>query len=64
MQVVAAVSHSAADADATAHDKASDATAAQAALEEACDEAQRLAVRASTLLAQLAHERQSKRVQN
>jgi hypothetical protein len=61
-QVVAGASQSAAAAESVVHGKARAAAAAQDALEAAGDEAQRLAVRASTLIAQLAHERQSKKV--
>jgi hypothetical protein len=59
---VASASQSAAGVGSTVHGKAEAAAAAQAALEGAGDEARRLAVRTSTLVAQLAHERQSKKV--
>ena len=59
---MASASQSAACVGATARGKAQAAAGAQAALEGAGDEARRLAVRTSTLVAQLAHERQSKKV--
>jgi hypothetical protein len=61
---VASASQSAACVGATARGKAGAAAAARAALEGAGDEARRLAVRTSTLVAQLAHERQSKKVRS
>ncbi len=61
-QVVASATHTAQGLDDTAHTKATASRGAAAALEEAGDETQRLAVRCSALLAALAHERDSKKV--
>lgn len=61
-QVVASATVSARRLEATAELKAPAVSSVAAALDDASCEAQRLAVRCSTLLAQLAHERDSKKV--